>query len=570
MQNKNYEELKLIDINTTMNLLTYIENHVNIPDILDELDFSYPYFLEDNNRTAFNLWLSCDYTTNDGNTFIDMFLEDQGNSLNNQSKDILLQRKDSYVSLFEVLNYKDGYMEIKDVLKNIDYKLKEDQLYRIVDEGEFILSRIGYIGPYLNFIGDISYLPSLARPMFMDLVLTELNELRKTYNSLTINDYLKKYSLNLYRIYNDCIINTMEFGDDITSYLYEELDEFEAYLYNNVGNHLIKSHISNLIDFFEYYLADEDMTLHHINQLDLEYFFDVAIKDGFISSQESLNSYINTLKTYVSYLNKVRTEYEESYLELLEISNNRFHYMNKIKTSTIPFNIDRGLASIISLNINESALMFLMEYDRFILYTVDKPLELTAKKRFIKRSHLMEIDNILDMNESLRENNPNQKDFPLVHLFYHVSLHLGLLIENGNYLTLTKKGTTYLRLKDEEKLALFFQYLWSKDFIRDILENDSIIIIEEMKNKLVDLLLSLEENKAYEVASIMPVFSNSDYFFHYYNYLEFLGMINTNLYPNYELSITKFGKSILRYLYNIRQEKQESSIIDLDSYRKSK
>lgn len=570
MQGINYEEIQKIEIDTTNKLLEYMDNHLEIQDLINNMEFGYPYFYDDNNRAAFNIWLSSDYITQEGQTFIDMFLKDGPDSLTSIEKEILIKRKNSYVSLFEILDYEKEYMIVNDVLKNIEYTLYEPQLYKAIKEGEFILARIGSIFGHSNFIGDISYLPLSARPMFMDQILTELNLIRKFNPALTINDYLKEYSLNLFKIYNDSIMNTIEIGEDITSFLYDELDEFEGYLSNKKDSPAIKAHISNLIDFFEYYLAHEDMTLYDLDMLDLEYFFKTAIKDGFISSQESLNSYINTLKIYAEFLNKIDPQYKETFMELLDISKNRFSYMNKIKTSSIPFEINRGLATTSTMEINENALLFLMEYDRFILYTVDRPLELTAKSKYIKRNILLEINDILEINHCLRSNNPNQKDFPLIHLFYYISIELGILEKNKNYLTLTKKGTNYLRLKDEEKFALFFQYLWSSNFIKDVLNFDNISEIEVMKNQLMDLLLSLDVNRPYEVASIIPAFSNSDFFFQYYTYLEYLGMVNCNIYPNYELSITSFGKSILEYIYSIKNQTLESSIVDLESYRKSK
>ena len=82
----------------------------------------------------------------------------------------------------------------------------------------------------------------------------------------------------------------------------------------------------------------------------------------------------------------------------------------------------------------------------------------------------MEFDNILDKEHTTNKKQPNQEDFPLVNLFYYISLHLGILVINGSYMTITKKGTQYLRLKTEEKYSLFFQYLWSEDFIQYILK----------------------------------------------------------------------------------------------------
>ena len=36
---------------------------------------------------------------------------------------------------------------------------------------------------------------------------------------------------------------------------------------------MIKKYVANLIDFFEYYLADEDLTLYDLDQIDFKIFF---------------------------------------------------------------------------------------------------------------------------------------------------------------------------------------------------------------------------------------------------------------------------------------------------------
>ncbi len=103
--------------------------------------------------------------------------------------------------------------------------------------------------------------------------------------------------MNLYKIYNESILNILEINGDIHSYLFDELEEFEGYLINKESDLKIKKHLSNLVNLFEYNLSERDLTLYNLDELDFEVFFNDAIEDNFISSQGELNSYINTLKT---------------------------------------------------------------------------------------------------------------------------------------------------------------------------------------------------------------------------------------------------------------------------------
>lgn len=510
MNKLDYNKIQKIDMNATRKLLTYIGENTIIEDILEELNFSYPYFQDENNRLAFNIWLSIDYINKDGKTFIEKFVEEENNSLTPLEKEILMEKNKSYISLIEIQNYDGEYAVVRDILQDETVKLWEPNLKEVIDKGEYILTRVGKILNNPTIIGDINYLPLSVKDMFIENLLRDFNLIRKNSPDLIMKDYLKKHTMNLYRIYNDCILNAIEIDENMTYYLYDELDEFESYLQNKTHNLAIKKHISNLIDFFEYYLADTDLTLYDIDQLDFKFFFNEAIKDGFINSQEDLNSYISTFKKYITFLNNKTSKYKETHAELLDISENRFYYMNQLKNTGFPFKIDKGISSLMSISLNEKAISLLMNYDKFILYTVDKPLELTAKNKYIKRKHLMELDNLLEgENQVLRPKNPNQVDFPVIHLFYKLSLHLGLMSISGNYLTLTKMGTNYLRLKDEEKYTLFFQYVWSKEFIRDLFDYENIQYFEKMKKNFASLIISLNENKPYGITSIIPTFADN-------------------------------------------------------------
>lgn len=265
-------------------------------------------------------------------------------------------------------------------------------------------------------------------------------------------------------------------------------------------------------------------------------------------------------------------EYKDSYLQLLEISKNRFSYMKGLKVIHSSFVIDKNLSSILSLTLNITAQNLLIDYDKFLLYTVERPLEITVKNKYIKRKHLMDFNNILDKNNTNTKKNPNQEDFPLINLFYHISLHLGLLSISGSYMTITKKGTQYMRLKDEEKYSLFFQYLWSKDFTKSLLkQQDSVNLIEISKKNFIGSIIDFKENKYYGISSIAEIYSeNANFFFSYYKFMEYLGLMTCKLYPNYELMITSLGKTIFNYLINKDNKPPNCSIIDLEAYKNSK
>lgn len=571
MQDLTYKQIQKIDKSATKKLLKYISKEIQDESILDKLEFFYPDFGEQKHTLAFNVWISIDFMGKDGKTFIEKFLEEKSGVLTEQEKDILIERNKSNISLFEVLDIDGEFIKVVDLLQNKSYNLWEPELAHTISIGDFALARVGNLLGYFTFVGDISYLPSSIKSMFLEEVFIDFNRLRLNFQTLTMKEYLKKYSINLYKIYTNCIFEAMEMDEDIVSVLYDELDEFEAYLGLKVPKSIVKKYIANLIDFFEYYLADEDLTLYDLDQVDFHYFFKDAIEEGFIVSQEDLNSYIATFKNYLGFLSNKDSDYKEVYKELLNISKTRFDFMNQLKLVKSPFVIDKELSNIVSDFLNEDAISLIMDYDKFMLYVLDKPLDLTEKNKYIKRKNLLEMNKILELSNHIDKDSPNQKDFPIIHMFYKLSLNLGLLSINGNKLSVSNKGTNYLRLRDEDKYALFFQHIWKSEFISELCDIENINILEKSKKDLMLSLSSLSENTNYEIGSILPKFSNNlKFFFASYIYLQYLGIIKCNLYPNYEIKLTSLGKTVLNFLESRNNRKHECSVINLESFKKSR
>lgn len=567
MQKLRYIELQKIDIDITNKLINYANSQIDIEELLNELDYVYPYLKDDSSRFTFNIWLSIDYIDKDGKTFLEKFIEEKSSLLTAVEMKILKGKITSYVSIFQILEYKNEYIYVRDVLSNKDYKLLEPHLNDTIDEGEFLFARIGKILDDYGFIGDISYLPSSIKPLFLEELLIDFNNLRKEDPELTMKKYLKIHSLNLYKIYNESILNILEINGDIHSYLFDELEEFEGYLINKESDLKIKKHLSNLVNLFEYILSERDLTLYNLDELDFEVFFNDAIEDNFISSQGELNSYINTLKNYLRFLSNMDSQYKDSYINILNISKNRFHYMNKLKSNDT-FKIDKDFVSLISFKLNDDALNTIMDYERFIIYAGESPLDLTAKTKFIKRKNLLEINDLLESKISLKKSAPNQRDFPLIHFFYFISLKLGILKIENNNLILTEKGIIFLRLSDEEKYNLLFKYLWSKDFTKEVLDKYETDHYEKSKELFSQSISTLKTNKEYKINNIFP--TNPDFFYFYYKYLKYLGLIDYDLYINYSISFTSLGKKIFEYLNQRKTDFHSPVIISLDSYKSMK
>ncbi len=569
MNKAKYKKIQNTNLAVTKKLLKYISNEMEKPSVIEELRFFHEDFFSHN--IAFDLWLSFDFLDKDGNSFIDSYLSENRDSLNADEVKILEARNDSNISLFEIISIDNGFLLLKNLLENKEELVWEEDLAQVVDIGDLIFSRIANLLGLNTFVGSISYLPNSVKDEFIREIFVDFNNLRGVFPDLNMQLYLKNHSINLYTIYTNCVFEAMELEYDISSVFYDEIEEFQDYLNSKKKNYNSDRIISSLIDLFEYYLGEEDLSLYNLNQVDLSLFFHSAIKDGLIMSNKVLNAYISSLKLYLGFLNNKNKKYNKSYNSILEISQNRFYFMNLLSGVKLPFKIDERFYNAIKGEFSDFYSIPIIDFDKFILYTTNSPLGLTEKSKKIKRVHLKEINSLLDLSEKTNKKAPNQSDFPLIDLYYNISIHLGLCEVKKGKLHSTAKGVSFLKLRDEEKFTLFFDYIWSKDFIETIDEFQGEKTFGKYKKDLLEFLSSLEKNKKYEMLEVFPNASiDSDFFFHYYQYLRYMGIIDYSLYPSYEIVLTSLGKKTVNYLLSKDEVSKAGKVIEIDALRENK
>lgn len=569
MQNLNLETVHRLEGQVLKKLNDFIDEIVDIDDLLDDMSDENPFFIDDRERSGLRLWVSLDYIDSKGRTFIQRYLKERSDSLSHMEIKLFMDMDYSFVSLCEIVDFVDDYMVVQDVLQNKEFKILEPHMGDILNPGEFLFVRICKIMDYYIFMGDMSYLPESCKTMFMENFLIDYNLRRIDNPNLSVYTYLKKFSIEQIKNYNNSIINILESDEFPNSTFFDELDDFEEYLQNKKDANTIPEDISNLIEFFDNYLSEKNLTLYDLDHFDFKMFFKEAIRDGFIGSKESLNSYISTLKRFMNYLSSRYKDYKNSYKDILEISENRFEYMAKLKNFTTPFNINRSLENKIMGWLNDIAVNLLIDFDRYILYLMDKRPELTLKKN-LKRKHLLELSELINDRMGLDSKYANQEDYPLINMFYHIGMKSGITSIEASRLALTSKGTNFIRLRDEEKFVILFTSIWNTSFFHHVTKNNEDLIDSAMKN-FTNLTYSLEENKSYEVKYILDKFGNNlDYLLGINEYLKLLGLVRTSFYPAYTWEITKLGKIVFQYLYHKMHNLQYFSVVNLDMYRDNK
>src|SRR5699024_5921049 len=182
------------------------------------------------------------------------FIEDSPDKLNDLEKEILLERNKSHISLYEIKNIKDDLMYVKDLLCNKHHIVWEPEISKIVDKSELIFGRVSKVIIYEKFVGEISFLPDFSKNTFLEKIFLDYESIKDKENNILMEEYLRKYSLNVYKIYTDCIYDVLGFNDENDIQLAEELDEFESFLEKDLTKSTVNKHIKNLIDIYEYYL----------------------------------------------------------------------------------------------------------------------------------------------------------------------------------------------------------------------------------------------------------------------------------------------------------------------------
>lgn len=572
MSKLDFKYIQTIQENATKKLIDYINENIKDDRTLETIEFYYPDFDEKKAMLAFNVWVSIDYRDNSGKSFIEHMLEDDSYELSNMERKILLDRNKSFVSLYEVKDIKGNKVYLKDLLNLTDHVLWEPSTSSLLNKGDFIFGRIGNIIEYKAFIGNISFLPASIKDKFVEDVFVDYNRTRFKHPDWTMDRYLKLNSINVYRIYTECIYDAIDMGlddDDITTVLYDELDDFEYYLQNHMPRSEIKKHITNLINIFEHYFIEYGACLHDISQLDIEIILSKAIKDGFISTQQELSSYISTLKKYLRFLKNINPEYRDAYEKILKISKNRFLYISNKGYAKPSFEINRTISNSISHAINDSAFDFIMDFERFMLYMMSNPIELTRKKKNINRKSLLELNKIMEIRENAVRKTPNQEDFPMLEFFYHFSLEQNLAQIQEESLVTTKKAHQYLRLADEEKYSMFVQYILNDNFFYFNEKNLDVETAISTRDNLIGLLSQLKEGMFYKcnkfnVITVGPL----KYIMVYLKYFKLIGLIEYSYYPTFSFSITPLGKLVFNLLSN-RDEinKNQGKIIYLNKNR---
>lgn len=540
MRELSYDEVVNIQNNIYRKLINYVNEYLDDDNNIESIEFHYPDFNDDKASKAFDTWLIMDFKTKYNKTFITHMLEDSNSSFSFLEKKVLENIKNVYLSLYEVIRIKNDYIEVYDLLNNEKHKLLDPKSIDIVKKGDIVFGRVGKVLEYKVFIGNISFLPTSAKSRFISRFFVNYNKVNLKKQYINIKEYSKENSLVLYKIYTDIVYDLIKSDEDITSKLYDELDSFKDYMDNYLRRDELDEIMGNLMNFFEFYLIQSDLTLKDINKIDFEVLAKNAIEDNYINTREDFLSYINTFKNYLKFLKGKDKKYKLAYDEVLKLSERRFIYFDLINQSDNAFKINKKISHGVYKNFNERIFSTIIDYERFLLNIINDPINID-KENNITLDELMEINSLMD-NQVELDVNITKKSFIMLELFYKFSLNIGVAEIKNGFLKITKKGNQFIRLSDEDKFSILFNYIWDKEFLISISDDFNLSEYENL------LFLDLLNNSKDKEINIYEHFLNNDNNFKeiinkYCDYLEIIGFIKYN--EDKTLRFTQFGKLVL-------------------------
>jgi len=143
------------------------------------------------------------------------------------------------------------------------------------------------------------------------------------------------------------------------------------------------------------------------------------------------------------------------------------------------------------------------DFDVFVSYLENNNVIATKTQRFISRKHLLELNNLMTRPETDVKSHYNQDHYPLLHLFYCISMagklfYLSSGKGNKLYFTPSERIKEYKILNDTEKYFALLQILWIDTNWEDlqILNNFRISsLIEQMDIILKEFVEILPNNR---------------------------------------------------------------------------
>jgi len=599
-------------------LFNYIEYFVTRKGISDvHSQFQFRGLDEKHASIVFNMWLTLDYVTPHGKTFIEHFLREKSKGLSKEEVDILKGLNKSFVSLFKVLDTKNDYIILKDLINNKEFILLNHQYIKIKRGYVFLGRNANLLGKF-ELVGEMTFVDPKVEETILEVINRSYSIFKNHEPNLTMKIFLKKYSNLIYELIDPILQENIQ--EEIPQDIKNKLNEFGRHLEFNerLKNQTIRKHLDRVFEFYWYYLRDIDKGLYEIDGDVLKDFLTEGITNDFISSKTELASYITSIKKFAKYLKEKGIIQKEAYDSIVEISKNKDYYIEMFHEFDIGsydnivdfdealdyfidpcFNVDSQIARIVEKYNYDTTQRFLEDYKTFLEYLTNNDVKATNINNYINRKNILKLNDILE-NRIKIEGTVNQKDIPIIHLFYQFSKDKEILALNDRgYIVVEREEIEdFNGLNPNEQVATLINYIWYEANWNEFADESVFSGIDEeyqLRDEYLRILSRLKTDRFYDFSEIKMSYKEEDphgfipykYPFggahvlntkvvRYFSYIGLLEIQYKKVNSKYDriygedidkIKITKLGRELFKYLYKNHQDNDNTNVINLSDYR---
>lgn len=556
-----HDTLQELENLATEKLIDHINKDGRASILFQESLEEYEFLDMEGSHIPFNLWLCCDYRDTSGKGFVHRLIESD-NSLSSKEKDILVGKADSYVTILEITDFNEPYAIAFDVLNHVEYKLLEPKVSVILKKGDYLLARVGKVLSAVRMLGEVSFIPKSVLPYLLREVIRNYNDLDRSRGDM--RSFLKNNSLFLYETYYQTVYENYEPEEGDLLPIYDEMDEFEEYLSMKSSSEGIERHLSNLIELYEYQLADDGTSLKDLNKVDLQQMLVDMINEKIITTPLMLNSYFSTLREYLGFLAKNDKSYRKSLSDLQSLSQERFRYVKEILHQN---RLSQG-DPLLSIRLREVEYKptntYLNDFDRFLLYIYETPVELTETRGTIKRKDINKLTRFFEGDYPMFFSRRGTTGMAILNFFTKMGIGLKLLKIKDGVLLVTSRTDEYLSLSREDKLTMHLKCFWKSGFIREAL-GTSLSDARRIKKAYLKITLPVTSS----LSSLLDLSeTDEDTAAHFVRLLDFMGIIHQSGWGE-DFVQTPIGR-LARVHFQEWDKPKRDKVIHMKQYKSSK
>ena len=514
-----HDKLQELENLATEKLIDYINKDGRASKLFQDSYEKYEFLDMEGSHIPFNLWLCCDYRDQSGRGFVHRLIETD-RSISPIQREILIGKAESFVTILEIKDFDEPHAVAFDVLNHVEYKLLEPRVSVILKKGDYLLARVGKVLSSVRMLGEVNFIPRSVLPYLLRAVIRHYNDIDMTRGDM--KSFLKSNSLFLYESYYQTAYENYEPDEEDMLPIYDEMDEFEEYLSLKSSQEGIERHLSNLIELYEYELADDGASLKDLKKVNLKEMLQDMISEKFITTPLMLNSYFSTLREYLGFLAKNDKTYRRSLSELQSLSQERFRFVKEILRQN---RLSQG-DPLLSIRLREidykPTNTYLDDFDRFLLYVYETPVELTETRRTVKRKDLNGLLRLLEGEYPMFPSRRGSTGMTILDFFSKMGVDLKLLRVKDDQLIVTSRTDEYLSLSREDKLTMHLKCFWKSGFIRGVL-GISLADARRIKKAYLQITLPMTSSM-YELLELSD--AEEDRAAHFVRLLNYMGIVD--------------------------------------------